>query len=149
MLTALIHCVLCTRSIDNIYIIMAKITKETFVRKGSDRTPKGTMPPDMLKRFNLKENTVSTNTEDSENYRGRGGAAYNRTVKRLMEMNVRHRVQFGICNEKRLPAPLRDAVKYFCVPMTGGGAGNYSNAGSLLGASNGEGNDPTKVPLKV
>jgi hypothetical protein len=114
-----------------------------YVNKGKKTTPRGHMPPSMLKRFGLKENRPSLDTGEETDKRFT--IEQNRWIKKMTERVVTYRMMSQCKTENRLPAPIRNVVKYFSYPIvgTGGGAPTMAQVGPE------EGNDPTKTTLKV
>ena len=114
----------------------AKSNKPTsYTNKGNKFTPKGYMPPSMLKRFGMKENVPNIEGRD-ENVDTRFSATQARRIKKMTELVVTYRIITKQCvTENKLPSPLRSVVKYFSYPMSGfsggsntGGNGNYNKA---------------------
>jgi len=116
-----------------------------YVNKGKKTTPKGYMPPSMLKRFGLKENRPHLDTGEETDRRFT--VEQNRWIKRMTQQVVTYRMMSGQCKtEGRLPAPIRNVVKYFSYPIVGTGGGAMPTM-AQVGPE--EGNDPTKTTLKV
>ena len=116
----------------------------SYSNKGKKTTPKGYMPPSMLKRFGLKENSpnLEVNGEQTDK---RFTIEQNRWIKRMTQQVVTYRMMTGQCKtESRLPAPLRNVIKYFSYPIVGGGG-----APTMAQVGPEEGADPTKTTLKV
>jgi hypothetical protein len=122
---------------------MATITNNTssksnkpasYTNKGNAFTPKGYMPPTMLKRFGLKENVPNIEGRD-EKVDTRFSPSQARRIKKMTELVVTYRMITKQCvTETKLPSSLRSVVKYFSYPMSGfssggntGGGGNYNN----------------------
>jgi len=111
----------------------------SYTNKGNAFTPKGYMPPTMLKRFGLKENVPNIEGRD-ENVDTRFSPSQARRIKKMTELVVTYRMITKVCTtETKLPSSLRSVVKYFSYPMsgfssggsnTGGGNGNYNKAAS-------------------
>lgn len=115
-----------------------------YSNKGKKTTPRGYMPPSMLKRFGMKENRPDLDT--GENTDRRFTVEQSRWIKRMTQQVVTYRMYSGQCKtESRLPSSIRNVVKYFSYPIvgTGGGAPVMAQVGPE------EGNDPTKTTLKV
>ena len=108
--------------------------------KGSATTPKGTLPPQMLKRFGLTQNAPGNYESDLS----RSSQETRRWVKRMTQDMVTLRMLKQCKTETQLPLTVKSAIKYFSHPFGGekGERVRY-NSGSSEGA------DPTKVPLKV
>jgi hypothetical protein len=108
----------------------------SYTNKGNAFTPKGYMPPTMLKRFGLKENVPNIEGRD-ENVDTRFSQSQAQRIKKMTELVVTYRMITKVCTESRLPSPLRSVVKYFSYPMSGfsssgnnNGNGNYNKAAS-------------------
>ena len=114
-----------------------------YSNKGKKTTPRGHMPPGMLKRFGLKENRPSLDTGEETDRRFT--IEQTRWIKRMTRQVVTYRMMGQCKTEIRLPASLRNVVKYFSYPLvgTGGGAPTMAQVGPEEGA------DPTKTTLKV
>lgn len=114
-----------------------------YLNKGKKTTPRGYMPPGMLKRFGLKENRPNLDTGEETDRRFT--IEQNRWIKKMTEQVVTYRMMGQCKTESRLPAPIRNVVKYFSYPIvgTGGGAPTMAQVGPEEGA------DPTKTVLKV
>jgi hypothetical protein len=114
-----------------------------FTNKGKKTTPRGYMPPSMLKRFGLKENRPNLDTGEETDRRFT--IEQNRWIKRMTQQVVTYRMLGQCKTETRLPAPIRNTIKYFSYPIvgTGGGAPTMAQSGPEDGA------DPTKTTLKV
>lgn len=114
-----------------------------YLNKGKKTTPRGYMPPSMLKRFGLKENRPNLDTGEETDRRFT--IEQNRWIKKMTEQVVTYRMMGQCKTESRLPAPIRNVVKYFSYPIvgTGGGAPTMAQVGPEEGA------DPTKTVLKV
>jgi hypothetical protein len=122
----------------NINNTSAKSNKPTsYTNKGNKFTPKGYMPPSMLKRFGMKENVPNIEGRD-EKVDTRFSATQARRIKKMTELVVTYRMITKVCTtETKLPSSLRSVVKYFSYPMSGfssggntGGGGNYNKAAS-------------------
>ena len=122
----------------NINNTSAKSNKPTsYTNKGNKFTPKGYMPPSMLKRFGMKENVPNIEGRD-EKVDTRFSATQARRIKKMTELVVTYRIITKVCTETKLPSPLRSIVKYFSYPMSGfsggsnngNGNGNYNKAAS-------------------
>lgn len=113
----------------------SKSNKPTsYTNKGNKFTPKGYMPPSMLKRFGMKENVPNIEGRD-EKVDTRFSSTQARRIKKMTELVVTYRIITKQCvTENKLPSPLRSVVKYFSYPMSGfsGGSnnsnGNYNKA---------------------
>ena len=115
-----------------------------YLNKGKKTTPRGYMPPSMLKRFGLKENRPNLDTGEETDRRFT--LEQNRWIRRTTRLVSTYRMMSGQCKtETRLPAPIRNVIKYFSYPIvgTGGGAPTMAQVGPEEGA------DPTKTTLKV
>jgi len=108
--------------------------------KGSATTPKGTLPPQMLKRFGLTQNAPGYYVVDLS----RSSAETRKWVKRMTQDMVTLRMMKQCKTETKLPLPVRNAIKYFSHPF-----GGEKNERTRYNGGASEGVDPTKVPLKV
>ena len=116
-----------------------------YLNKGKKTTPRGYMPPSMLKRFGLKENRPNLDTGEETDRRF--SVEQNRWIKKMTESVVTYRMYSGQCKtESRLPAPIRNGIKYFSYPLYGSGGGVLPTM-AQVGPE--EGNDPTKTTPKV
>jgi len=115
-----------------------------FTNKGKKTTPRGYMPPSMLKRFGLKENRPNLDTGEETDRRFT--AEQNRWIKKMTERVVTYRMMDQCKTETRLPAPIRNTIKYFSYPLYGSGGGALPTM-AQVGPE--EGADPTKNTLKV
>jgi hypothetical protein len=96
----------------------------SYNNKGKNVTPKGYLPPSMLKRFGIKENRPNIEGY-TEKVDSRFSIEQTKRIKKMTEAAVTYRMMSKQCvTETRLPAPLRDVVKYFSYPMSGFGGGN-------------------------
>lgn len=121
----------------NINNTSAKSNKPTsYTNKGNKFTPKGYMPPSMLKRFGMKENVPNIEGRDEKVDNSRFSPSQARRIKKMTELVVTYRMITKVCTESRLPSPLRSVIKYFSYPMSGfsssgsNGNGNYNKAAS-------------------
>jgi hypothetical protein len=115
-----------------------------YSNKGKKTTPKGYMSQSMLKRFGLKENRPDLDT--GENTDRHFTIEQSRWIKRMTQQVVTYRMYSGQCKtESRLPASIRNVIKYFSYPIVGGGGGVPFMA--QVGPEDGA--DPTKTTLKV
>ena len=102
----------------------SKSNKPTsYTNKGNKFTPKGYMPPSMLKRFGMKENVPNIEGRD-EKVDTRFSSTQARRIKKMTELVVTYRIITKVCTETKLPSPLRSVVKYFSYPMSGFSGGN-------------------------
>ena len=113
-----------------------------YTNRGKKTTPKGYMPPAMLKRFGLKENRPSFDTGEETDKRFT--IEQSRWIKKMTEQVVTYRMMSQCKTESRLPAPIRNVVKYFSYPIVGGGG-----APVMAQVGPEDGADPTKTTLKV
>lgn len=116
----------------------------SYSNKGKKTTPRGYMPPSMLKRFGLKENAPNLEV-NGESLDKRYTLEQSRWIRRTTRLVSTYRMMSGQCKtEIRLPAPIRNVIKYFSYPIVGGGG-----APSMAQVGPEEGADPTKTTLKV
>lgn len=102
----------------------------SYSNKGNKVTPKGYMPPSMLKRYGLKENVPNIEGRD-EKVDTRFSINQSRWIKKMTERVVTYRMITKQCaTENKLPSPLRRMVKYFSYPMGGFSGGGNSNGGN-------------------
>ena len=85
----------------------------------------GTMPSSQLKRFGMQKNFAATPYDDEDSFRKEfNSQAKRRWIKKSTERVVAYRMLSGQCaTETKLPAPMRQAVRYFSRTMTGSGGG--------------------------
>ena len=83
-------------------------------------TPQGFLSPATLKRFGVKNN-VQSQDGDGEKVDTRFSHGQSRWIKKMTELCVTYRMISKQCvSETKLPAPLRNGVKYFSYAMRGG-----------------------------
>ncbi len=87
---------------------------KTSTYAGKNVTPKGIMPPDMVKRHKLTLNTPSQDGVFRRTYR------HNRKMKQLFELTKTYRQLVHKSNEARLPQCFRDAIHYLVEPISRG-----------------------------
>lgn len=85
---------------------MAKIEKS---KSGNKTTPKGTMPADKLTRFKLLGNSVQYDRLVCRNS--------NAVAKNIRAFAAYRTMVHGV-TETKLPASLKYAAHYFCIPMS-------------------------------
>ena len=102
------------------------------------------MPVSMLARHKL---TINSSGEKGDRRSHRG----NREFKYLLELVKGYRLDIHGVMEKRLASPLRLAMHSFFTPLSRGESGRDMNTDRRLNQSAAaqEGDDPTKVPLKI
>lgn len=110
---------------------MAKINKTQVTENttGKNTTPKGTLPPSQLKRFGMAANLGSSEFTGEDNYNKDWSSPNKRKWIRKMSRLVSNYRMMGACKtETKLPAPLRNSVRYFSQTMGGHGGGFVSKA---------------------
>ncbi len=97
---------------------MAKINKSEAGQKNKNVTPKGTMPKDQLKRFGLNANLGSSDFADGETFHKEWDSyAKRKWIKKMTQQVVTYRMMGACKTETKLPAPLKNAVRYFSRTM--------------------------------
>lgn len=121
---------------------MSKITENPY--KGKNETPAGVMPVPALLRHKLTTNSPGEKG-DRRQHRG------NRKFKYLLELVKAYRLDYHGVMEPHLASPLKLAMHSFFTPLSRGESGRDMNTDRRLnqGANAEQGDDPTKVPLKI
>ena len=87
---------------------MAKNSNDN-TRKGTNSTPQGIMPPDMVQRHKLTIN----NTPSEVGYKIRG-----KKLKQMIETVKEYRLTAHGSLEKKLPRSLLNGINYMLTPIT-------------------------------
>ena len=117
---------------------------------GKNETPAGVMPEEMAKRHKLFD--VNGDLLNSPGERGdRKSHRGDHNFKYLVELVKAYRLDVHGVMAPRLASPLKMAMHSFFVPMARGDGDSPMNTDRRLhqSAEAEEGDDPTKVPLKI
>lgn len=101
---------------------MSKKNVSVPAEKHSNVTVKGVLPPSQLKRFGIAKNIISPYEDEDSFNKEHHSAAKRRWIKKSTERLVSYRLMGACKTETKVPAPMRDAIRYFSRTMTGHGS---------------------------